>query len=231
MRRKPPGMLAYEARHLRKINSLREADSQPDIYTVPILDKASVLFTTASDMNNEPASCFNCVFHNADAKTCKLIGAHIIIDKITWPPVADAVSKPVEYWPCCSKHEFGKEAVEEGYVAADDPSAIGLVWINAPKVGLAYSGATCGGQNGGDDCDYYQTEDDNKRGPSRGFCRVLQCSVGGGDVCAAWQDDDQISWTDAQALFAKRDHPEAQADGYKETEEIAHDYDDETRAD
>lgn len=222
---KPNGMLAYRAKHLRKINSIRLADSQPDIYTVPAFDKAAVLFVPASDMDNEPASCFNCIFHNADAKTCKLIGAHVIIDKIVWPPEPTAGAKAIEYWPCCSMQTHGREATEESYVAAIDPSGLGLVWINAPKVGLPYGGATCGGRNGGDDCDYYQTENDDKRAPDRGFCRVLQCSVGGGDVCAAWQDDDEISWQDAQAMFAHRDNPDSDATGHKATEEIADDYD------
>jgi hypothetical protein len=193
------GFLEYGARHLPKINSIRRAKSQPDIYTIPTLNKSQVLFVSAAEMRNEPASCANCQFYNW-GKSCQLIGERTIVRKFTY----GAPDKRIEYWPCCGAHERG--APNYGpphFLSNDSPSTLGLLWINAPKVGQELGGANCGGTNGGDDCDYYMTEIDDKRAAPTGFCRVLQSEVANGDVCAAWIDDDRIEWQEAQAILAK----------------------------
>jgi hypothetical protein len=197
------GFLKYTPKYLAKINSIRRAVSQPDIYTVPTLDKASVLFVSAAEMHNEPASCYNCRFYNY-GKSCGLIGALPIIRKFTY----GAPDKEIEYWPCCGAHEHGAPNYGvESYRAANSPTTLGLLWINAPKRGLDYGGANCGGSNGGDDCDFYMTDVDDKRSAPTGFCRVLQSEVANGDVCAAWIDDDRVTWQQAQAILKEQgDH-------------------------
>jgi len=198
------GFLKYKSAHLSKINSIRRAKSQPDIITVPTLDKASVLFVTAAEMCNEPASCYNCKFYNYD-KSCGLIGALPKVRKFTY----GEPDKPIEYWPCCGAHEHGTPSYGiEAFRAANSPSTLGLIWINAPRVGQELGGANCGGCNGGDDCDYFMVEGTDKRDEPHGFCRVLQSNVANGDVCAAWNDDDRIEWQEAQAIINKQDEKE-----------------------
>jgi hypothetical protein len=194
------GFLKYKSKHLSKINSIRRAKSQPDIYTVPTLTKDQVLFVTASEMHNEPASCYNCRFYNY-GKSCGLIGPLPPIRKFTY----GAPDKPIEYWPCCGAHEHGTPSYgAEAFRAANSPSTLGLLWINAPRVGLDLGGANCGGTFGGDDCDYYMTDIDDKREAPTGFCRVLQSEVMNGDVCSAWRDDDRIEWQEADAILKKQ---------------------------
>jgi hypothetical protein len=194
------GFLKYRSKHLSKVNSIRRAVSQPDIYTIPTLDKSSVLFVSAAEMHNEPASCYNCRFYNY-GKSCGLIGPHTSVRKFIY----GAPDKPIEYWPCCGAHEHGEPNYGiEAFRAANSPSTLGLIWINGPRIGLEYGGANCGGSGGGDDCDFYMTEGDDKREEPTGFCRVLQSEVANGDVCAAWNDDDKVSWQQAQAILAEQ---------------------------
>jgi hypothetical protein len=201
----PDGFLVYRDKHLRKVNAIRMANSQPTIDAVPILQKGKVLFVTAAEMDNEPASCANCVFYNS-GRSCQLIGPRITVRKFTYPPKATADAKPIEYWPCCGMHTYGEPNYgAETFAAKSDPAELDLVWINAPSVGLEHGGANCGGENGGDDCDHYLTAKDDKRDSPTGFCRVLQAEVCNGDVCAAWMDDDEVSWDRAQALIKELD--------------------------
>lgn len=197
-------LLIYKAEHLRKINSMRRANSQPDIESVPIPTRGEVLFTTAAEMHNEPASCYNCIFYNS-GDSCQLIGPRVRVRRFIYPRTPTADSKPIEYWPCCGMHQHGEPNFgPPRFLAANDPGSIDLLWINAPSTGLEYSGANCGGENGGDDCDHYCTPTGDKRDEPSGFCRVLQSQVMNGDVCASWRDDDQLSWDKAQAILKER---------------------------
>jgi hypothetical protein len=191
------GFLTYRDKHLPKINAIRRAISQPDIYTQPVLGKGQVLFTPASEMNDEPASCYNCNFYNS-GRSCQLIGPHVTIRKFTYGDP----DKSIEYWPHCAAHCFGEaNQGPERFIATSDPSYLNLLWINAPRVGLSKSGANCGGTNGGDDCDYYMTKGDDKRAEPEGFCRVLQANVANGDHCTCWTDDDKVPWQQAQSIL------------------------------
>ena len=196
--------LVYKLKHLRKVNAQRRALSQPTLAGVPVLQKGKVLYVTAAEMDNEPASCSNCIFYNK-LGSCQLIGPHVIVRKLVYPPRATPDAKPIEYWPCCGMHTFGQpNAGEEKFLAASDPAELDLVWINAPSVGLEHGGANCGGENGGDDCDHYMIAGDDKRDARSGFCRVLQCEVQNGDVCSAWTDDDELSWDRAQNILKEQ---------------------------
>lgn len=195
------GFLKYREKHLSKVNSIRRAVSQPDIYAVPVLDKAQVLFVPAASMHNEPASCYNCLRYNQVEGTCGIIGERTCVKKFVY----GAPDKSIEYWPCCGMHEYGTPNFgPAAYCCTNDPSELGLIWINAPKVGQPLGGANCGGQGGGDDCDYYMTGIDDKREAPTGFCRVLQTEVNNGDVCVAWTDDDRVSWQEAQAILKEQ---------------------------
>lgn len=195
------GFLEYKDKNLPKVNAMRRAISQPDIYAVPVLGKSKVLFVSASEMNNEPASCANCIFYNW-GRSCQLIGPHVKVRKIVY----GEPDKAIEYWPCCGMQTFGApNKGEPRFLATTDPSDLDLLWINAPRVGQSHGGANCGGQNGGDDCDYYMTDVDEKRSAPSGFCRVLQRTVQNGDVCSAWDDDDKLVWEKAQAIIEEQD--------------------------
>ena len=192
--------LEYRAKHLAKINSMRRANSQPDIESVPVPTRGEVLFATAAEMHNEPASCYNCIFYNSGA-SCQLIGARVRVEKFTY----GGPDKLIEYWPCCGMHQHGEPNFGvPRYLASNDPASLGLIWINAPSVGLEHGGANCGGENGGDDCDHYITSGSDKRDEPSAFCRVLQSTVCNGDVCASWRDDDQLDWTKAQSILKEQ---------------------------
>lgn len=189
----PDGFVLYKTKNLKKINDIRRAASLPSNRDVPIPTKGQVLFTPAAAMNDEPASCYNCPFQqkDGDALTCKLHGPAIAVEKFT--------EGSVEFWPCCGYWIHGKRSTEAPYYLAElGPDHTGLVWINAPERGQEYGGATCGGLNGGDDCDWYNTKGTDKRAFKMGWCQVLQCNVEGGAVCVEWADDDQIDWQVAQ---------------------------------
>lgn len=201
------GFPVYNEKQIRKVNAMRRAFSAPDSLAPVVNTKGEALFVTGEEMNNEPASCYNCQFYNEKAETCGLIGTHKTIKKLIWPKEATADSKQIEYWPCCSMQFYGKPNKGEAvYRATSDPDYIGLLWINAPKIGQQYGGANCGGADGGDDCDHYQTEDNKPKWESpTGFCRALQTTVACNDVCAQWRDDDTLQWQDAQRLIGEID--------------------------
>src|SRR6267378_5323560 len=101
------GFLKYSIEHVRKVNSIRRADSQPtQAGIVPILSKGQVLFTPAAELHNEPASCYNCNFYNY-GKSCQLIGRSPCIYKFTYPARATVDAKQIEYWPHCAAHCYG----------------------------------------------------------------------------------------------------------------------------
>lgn len=186
------GFPVYDEKQLPKINAMRRAASLPDVKSPLIPSKGQALFTTAEEMNDEPASCLNCQFYNQKAETCVLIGARTKIRKIE--------CEGIEYWPCCSMQLFGKPNHEKAvYRASSDPDYLGLTWINAGKTGQHHGGANCGGCAGGDDCDHYLTSGTQAKWDSpTGFCRALQTTVACGDVCSLWQDDDMMDWRTAQ---------------------------------
>lgn len=127
------GFAVYSPKHLGKINAMRRAASTPDSDGPIIPTKGQALFTTAEEMNGEPASCMNCVFLRND-KHCALIGPRIPVEKF--------VKEEVEYFPCCSMQTCGISKNPD-YITSSDPDYIGLVWINAPKVGQEHGGANC----------------------------------------------------------------------------------------
>src|SRR5882762_1854128 len=96
------GFPVYGTKNLSKINAMRMAFSAPDSQSAVVNTKGEALFVTAEELNNEPASCYNCQFYNETAQTCGLIGKRHTIRKITWPKQATADAKQIEYWPCCS---------------------------------------------------------------------------------------------------------------------------------
>jgi hypothetical protein len=200
----PGGFPIYGPKQIPKINAMRRAFSAPRDLAPVVNTKGEALFVTAEELHDEPASCYNCLFYNGKVETCQFIGKEHKIRKIIWPqdPVPPD-SKKIEYWPCCSLQTYGNpNAAEPKYISSSDPDYIGLIWINAPKVGQEYGGANCGGVNGGDDCDHYQTDGKRAKWESpTGFCRALQTTVAAGDVCAQWRDDDTLQWQDAQRLI------------------------------
>lgn len=202
----PDNFLIYTAENLRKINSQRRALSQPTITDVPILKPGQVSFTNASQMHDEPASCYNCIAFNY-GKSCMKIGPETPIKKFSYPPKPTADAKVIEYWPCCSMHDYGEPNYgSEKFISHNDPDNVGLGWINAPKPGQKLGGANCGGCNGGDDCDNYITDGPgDKRQYPTAFCRVLQTPVEAGAVCSAWEDDDFVPWDKAMLLLKEID--------------------------
>ncbi len=190
----------YKAKHLRKINSMRMTNSQPDIHIVPTLTKGQVLFVTAASRNGEPSSCYNCWKYNAKDASCSVLPASITVKKF----IDGDEYKRIEYWPVCGVHECGRPNNGTPIRRAEnDPDYVDLVWINAPKVGQPCGGANCGGSNGGDDCDYWQVRpgEDDKREVRVAFCRVLQTPTANGDCCSAWEDDDVVDWQKAQSVL------------------------------
>src|ERR1700757_1990527 len=188
---------------VQKINSIRIGQSRPDLKEPPILTEGSVLFSSAASASNEPRSCYNCTFFNYD-KSCRLIGKGVEIHKFTWPKEKRDAAKPIEYWPVCGYWVKGDPNYgPEEFSARLSPDEAGLGWVNAPKPGLEYSGTSCGGANGGDDCDFWiiDREDGDKRECESGFCRVLQRETGNMDCCSAWQDDDYLTWQMVQERF------------------------------
>jgi hypothetical protein len=182
-----------------KLNTLRYTKSTVGVTSPPALKPQQVLYTQAEAMNNEPASCYNCIFFKEPH--CQLHDSRIIIRKFIQ---AGEGGKDVEYWPCCSYHSWGETGAVKEHLESWDGDVTGLIWINAPRPGLEYSGASCGGCDTGDDCDFfYPRGSESKREAVSGFCRVLQSDVGAGDVCSAWQDDDQIDFRTAQDWLTK----------------------------
>jgi hypothetical protein len=200
----PIDFKAYTAENIRKVNAQRRALSQPDVYLVPTLKPAEVLFVPASKMGGEPATCYNCGRYNA-GRSCMLIGPHVEIRKFIYPVQATADAKQIEYWPCCGEWARGEpnEGPEQFCDELDTPDELGLGWINAPKVGQSIGGANCGGPNGGDECDFYITDTADARDTKSGFCRVLQSDVEAAAVCAAWRDDDWVDYQRGSALLAE----------------------------
>lgn len=199
------GFLVYKPKNLSKVNAIRRVISAPDAKLPPILNNGQVTFSSASAAGNEPRSCINCTFFNY-GRSCQLMSPEIEIHKLIWPPEPTSDSKQVEYWPVCSYWIKGEPNYgAEKSIACLDPDDTGLGWVNAPKVGLEYSGTCCGGRNGGDDCDLWMTEGPDKRDEDTGFCRVLQRHTNNMDCCSAWIDDDWVSWRTAQERFKIND--------------------------
>jgi hypothetical protein len=199
----------YNADALRKVNAQRRALSQPDVYCVPTLKPAEVLFVPAAKMGSEPASCYNCSRYNY-GKTCQLIGPNVPVRRFIYPRTATADAKRIEYWPCCG--EWSRGSANYGPPKFDynlsTPDELGLGWINAPELGQEIAGANCGGSNGGDECDSYVTEKADARDTTEGWCRVLQQNVENGAVCTAWRDDDWVDYARGSALLKELSNAE-----------------------
>lgn len=198
----PVNFKIFTADNLRKINAQRRALSQPTIRSVPVLNKGQVQYIPEASMEGEPATCYNCQFYNYD-RSCRLIGASLLIKKFIYPDPATSDAKRIEYWPCCSAWMRGEPNYGEATFSdcSTSPDTLGLGWINAPEPGLEISGANCGGKSGGDDCDHFCTPGPDKRTYPTAFCRVLQSEVENGAVCSAWQDDDWVDWARAQNIL------------------------------
>lgn len=195
------GFPVYGNKQIGKVNAMRRAMSLPTVKTAPIPSKGDVLFTTSEENNEEPSSCYNCIFYNY-GKSCALIGPRIKIKKFVY----GEPDKAIEYWPCCGMNYHGEpNKGEPVFRGNSDPDYLDLVWINAPKPGQQYGGANCGGVNGGDDCDHYLVEGKEKKWESAtGFCRVLQTTVAAGDDCCQWEDDDRLEWRLAQKIIEEQ---------------------------
>lgn len=202
----PPNFLVYQIENLRKVNSQRRALSQPTITDPPTLTKGQVMYIPEAAMEGEPATCYNCNFYNY-GRSCRLIGPKTPIRKFVYPPKPTADAKRIEYWPCCAawlrgEPNYGNEKFIENL---STPDTLGLGWINSPEVGKDIGGANCGGKNGGDDCDSYVSEGDDKRIEPTAFCRVLQQNVECGGVCTAWMDDDWVPFDKAMNILKDND--------------------------
>jgi hypothetical protein len=161
-----------------------------------LLDRASVLFSTAESAHDEPRSCFNCPLYNLEKGRCVYHPQNIKIRKFI---VGAQDDNPIEYWPVCGYWIYGKPGQVRNHLANLDPDDTGLAWINAPEVGQSLGGTCCGGRNGGDDCDYFDTAGrEAKWDASVGTCRALKSTVANMDCCGAWTDDDIIDWRKAQ---------------------------------
>lgn len=195
----PGGFVEYTDKQLPKVDAMRRDKSQPDFFGVPILTDAEVGYSTAAQLGGKPASCYTCKEQNPDL-TCERLGPGIKIAKVRGSKDS---GERVEYWPCCDEHWYGKHDGPTHYHSQlDTPDDIGLVWINAPKVGQEFGGANCGGVEGGDDCDFYTTRGKTEKWDTeQGICKVLQHAVNAADVCRAWRDDDELKWVDAQNLI------------------------------
>lgn len=190
--------MEYGPEQLPKIDAMRRDKSQPDFFGVPILQDSDVGFVTAGEIGGKPASCYTCTKQNSD-ETCYLLGPDIKVATVTGHRDS---GDPIEYWPCCSSHQFGEGSKDVAYAdPLSTPQALGLIWINAPETGQEFGGANCGGVEGGDDCDHYLVGEGEKWDNPQGQCRVLQHTVDAGDVCAAWRDDDELPWEEAQQLM------------------------------
>lgn len=202
-RAEPGGFIEYDKKQLPKVNTMRRDKSRPDFYGVPILTDAEVLLTQPDELGNKPASCYTCKEQTSEL-TCERLGPGILVKKVTG---ARDSGEQIEYWPCCSMHEWdgGKKQTgkPEYHDCLDTPDSIGLIWINAPKPGLPFGGANCGGIDGGDDCDHYITYGKLEKWDTKeAYCRVLAHDVKAGAVCTAWRDDD-ILWPHEALLLMR----------------------------
>lgn len=196
----PGGFVEYGKEQLPKVDAMRRDKSQPDFMGIPILRDEEVGFVTASELGDKPASCYTCQAQQSD-ETCFLLGPGVKVSKVRGSAKS---GDQIEYWPCCSMQNYGPTRTGKPVYAdvLSTPHSIGLVWINAPKLGQKYGGANCGGVEGGDDCDNYIVRGPKEKWDTKnGFCRVLQHAVAAGDVCSAWRDDDELNFEDAQRLI------------------------------
>lgn len=194
------GFVEYGPDQLPKVDAMRRDKSQPSFMGVPILRDGEVGYVTTSELGGKPASCYTCQAQQSD-ETCFYMGPSVKVSKVRG---AKDSGEQIEYWPCCSMHSYGEPRKGKVYYSDElsRPSTMGLVWINAPKPGLAYGGANCGGVDGGDDCDFYIVRGKMEKWDAKsGHCRVLQHEVEPGAVCSAWRDDDELSFEDAQNLI------------------------------
>lgn len=199
------GFVEYGKGELPKVNAMRRDKSRPDFYGVPILTDAEVMFTTEAELGGKPASCYTCINQNSEL-TCNRIGPGVKVEKVKG---ARDSGEQIEYWPCCSGHYYCEDVAKGNrfkpdYAAVlETPDSLGLVWINAPKPGLPFGGANCGGVKGGDDCDHYITYGKaEKWDTTEAYCRVLAHDVAAGAVCTAWRDDD-ILWPHEALLLMR----------------------------
>jgi hypothetical protein len=197
------GFIEYDERQLPKVDSMRRDKTQPDFFGVPILKDSDVGFVTSAQIGDKPASCYTC-HRQLSNFTCKLLGPEITVKTVIGH---EESGDPIEYWPCCSVHEYGDPEKEISYKEKlSSPDELGLIWINAPEVGQEFGGANCAGVEGGDDCDHYIVKSGDKWENPQAYCRVLGHQVEAGDVCAAWRDDDELPWQEAQQLLAGESH-------------------------
>lgn len=200
------GFYKYRAKPslVRKINTIRIGQSRPDLRLPPILDNGAMLFSSAASAHNEPRSCYNCPMFNFE-RSCRYFGKAIEVRKFTWPKEVRDGAKPIEFWPVCGywiygKPNYGPEEFVENLLSPDEA---GLGWVNAPETGQSLAGTSCGGANGGDDCDLWLIDGENgdKREAKSGFCRVKQDNTDNLDCCACWEDDDFLTWQMVQERF------------------------------
>jgi hypothetical protein len=196
------GFAIYRPPQIPKVNAWRSVASMKDMEDAPILTRGQVLFSTAESAHDEPRSCFNCPMYFEKAGRCKYFGDRTKIYKFT-----EGDPDPIEYWPVCGYWIYGQPSQDNPayFQTLLDPEDAGLGWVNAPKPGLPLSGTCCGGDNNGDDCDFWRTEGKQaKWDAATGFCRVLQSQTANMDCCGAWIDDDWLPWQTAAQFLKDR---------------------------
>src|SRR6266568_5101046 len=139
------GFVVYEStpKYTQKMNTLRAVKSMAGAKDLPILNRGQVMFTSEAEMNHQPASCYNCHMYQSALDRCMIHSPEIVIKKFTQKSKG---GKDVEFWPCCSYWDHGEPCSSStpNYSSQHDGDSTGLIWINAPKVGLPLSGANCG---------------------------------------------------------------------------------------
>ena len=74
-----------------------------------------------------------------------------------------------------------------------------------PRLGRSMAAPTAEARTLATTATTYITRGGDKRSEPTAFCRVLQAEVENGAVCAAWADDDQMSWQQAQSILKELD--------------------------
>lgn len=151
------------------------------------LEKWALLFVTAAELSDKPASCGLCTMMLAKQKRCIILGPDIIIESVT--------KDGKTYTPGCSQQDPGDPIWTDGPITylskllgSEKADMIGLEWSEG-------AGTNCGGVNGGAACTKHFD-------PETNGCRPLQDTVAPGDCCAA-HNGPAMDWREAQLELRK----------------------------
>lgn len=144
--------------------------------------KFAVLFASASELRNKPASCFDCSLFYQRLGTCKILGPRIQIQHVR--------KNGSLYTPVCGQQDPGAPDTSSSprytsfELSPEKADAIGLEWSKG-------TGATCGGAADSAGCVHFQA----------GQCQgVLDRPVEPADCCAA-HEGPSIPWREAQEIL------------------------------